>query len=95
MTGKKAARDHASERIVAIPIGMAICDIALGHLVLAEPAEKGNRSGLRADLARGDPKRWAGGASRADFQSGGLPVCLILRTELSDCSEKTQIRQQV
>jgi ornithine cyclodeaminase/alanine dehydrogenase-like protein (mu-crystallin family) len=41
VTGKKAARDHAKERIVAIPIGMAICDIALGHLVLAQATEKG------------------------------------------------------
>jgi ornithine cyclodeaminase/alanine dehydrogenase len=33
VAGKKPARDSAQERIVAIPIGMAICDIALGHLV--------------------------------------------------------------
>lgn len=33
VTGRKAARGSAEDRIIAIPIGMAICDIALGHLV--------------------------------------------------------------
>lgn len=32
VTGKKPGRDSDRERIVAIPIGMAICDIALAHL---------------------------------------------------------------
>ncbi len=41
VAGKKSARDHAEERIVAIPIGMAICDIALGHLTLARAREQG------------------------------------------------------
>lgn len=41
VAGKKTARDSDSERIVAIPIGMAICDIALGHLTLAQAREKG------------------------------------------------------
>lgn len=41
VTKKKTARDHAGERIVAIPIGLAICDIALGHLVLSRATEKG------------------------------------------------------
>jgi ornithine cyclodeaminase/alanine dehydrogenase-like protein (mu-crystallin family) len=33
VAGKKSGRDSEDERIVAIPIGMAICDIALGHVV--------------------------------------------------------------
>lgn len=33
VAGRKTPRDSAQERIIAIPIGMAICDIALGHLV--------------------------------------------------------------
>jgi ornithine cyclodeaminase/alanine dehydrogenase-like protein (mu-crystallin family) len=33
VTGRKAARESDTERIIAIPIGMAICDVALGHLV--------------------------------------------------------------
>lgn len=41
ITGKKPARDHAEERIIAIPIGMAICDIALGNLTLARARQKG------------------------------------------------------
>jgi ornithine cyclodeaminase/alanine dehydrogenase-like protein (mu-crystallin family) len=32
LTGQKAPRTSATERIVAIPIGMAICDVALSHL---------------------------------------------------------------
>ena len=41
VAGKKPARDHDAERIIAIPIGMAICDIALGHLTLGRAREKG------------------------------------------------------
>jgi ornithine cyclodeaminase/alanine dehydrogenase-like protein (mu-crystallin family) len=41
ITRKKSARDHNEERIIAIPIGMAICDIALGHLTLARAREMG------------------------------------------------------
>ncbi|MBK8092763.1 MAG: ornithine cyclodeaminase family protein [Verrucomicrobiaceae bacterium] len=41
VAGKKGGRDHAQERIIAIPIGMAICDIALGHLTLTRAREKG------------------------------------------------------
>lgn len=41
VAGKKSARDTDEERIIAIPIGMAICDIALGHLTLARAREKG------------------------------------------------------
>lgn len=41
VAGKKTARDSDSERIIAIPIGMAICDIALGHLTLARAREQG------------------------------------------------------
>ncbi len=32
VAGQKRARDSDTERIVAIPIGMAICDVALAHL---------------------------------------------------------------
>ena len=38
--GKKPARDSAQERIVAIPIGMAICDIALAHLTYHTALER-------------------------------------------------------
>jgi ornithine cyclodeaminase/alanine dehydrogenase-like protein (mu-crystallin family) len=38
---KKSPRQSAKERIIAIPIGMAICDIALGHLALTRAREKG------------------------------------------------------
>jgi len=41
VAGKKQPRHNAQERIIAIPIGMAICDIALGHVVLARAREKG------------------------------------------------------
>lgn len=33
VAGRKPARDSNQERIVALPIGMAICDVALAHLV--------------------------------------------------------------
>ncbi len=35
VAGKKKARDSDQERIIAIPIGMGICDVALAHLVYA------------------------------------------------------------
>ena len=41
VTGKKEARSHDQERIIAIPIGMAICDSALGNLVLTQARERG------------------------------------------------------
>jgi ornithine cyclodeaminase/alanine dehydrogenase len=41
VAGKKTARDSDTERIIAIPIGMAICDIALGHLTYNRALEKG------------------------------------------------------
>lgn len=41
VAGKKSARDSESERIIAIPIGMAICDIALGHLAYRRAVERG------------------------------------------------------
>jgi len=41
VVGKKAARHNSDERIVAIPIGMAICDVALGHLVLQKARQRG------------------------------------------------------
>ncbi len=41
VSGKKAARHDSGERIVAIPIGMAICDIALGHVVLQRARQRG------------------------------------------------------
>lgn len=39
VVGQKAARQSDQERIVAIPIGMAICDIALAHLVYHRAVE--------------------------------------------------------
>jgi len=41
VAGKKEARHSSQERIIAIPIGMAICDIALGHEVLKRAKERG------------------------------------------------------
>ena len=41
VAGKKSGRDSDEERIVAIPIGMAICDIALGHAVYQRAKERG------------------------------------------------------
>ena len=41
VSGKKPARESESERIIAIPIGMAICDIALGHLTCQRAKERG------------------------------------------------------
>ena len=41
IAGKKAGRESAEERIIAIPIGMAICDIALGHLVYQRASARG------------------------------------------------------
>lgn len=41
VAGLKAARDTAQERILAFPIGMAICDISLGNLVLKLARERG------------------------------------------------------
>lgn len=41
VAGKKQARHSPQERIIAIPIGMAICDIALGHEVLQRARERG------------------------------------------------------
>lgn len=41
VAGKMPARTMASERIVAIPIGMAICDIALAHLTYHTALNRG------------------------------------------------------
>jgi ornithine cyclodeaminase/alanine dehydrogenase-like protein (mu-crystallin family) len=41
VAGKKKPRNTPQERIIAIPIGMAICDIALGHLTLTRARERG------------------------------------------------------
>ncbi|MEJ7592364.1 MAG: hypothetical protein WKF77_12505, partial [Planctomycetaceae bacterium] len=41
VTRRKPARTSATERIVAIPIGMAICDVALGHLTFMKAVERG------------------------------------------------------
>ncbi len=40
LTGRKPARTSASERIVAIPIGMSICDVALSHLTYHTALER-------------------------------------------------------
>jgi ornithine cyclodeaminase/alanine dehydrogenase-like protein (mu-crystallin family) len=47
VAGKKSARDNNDERVIAIPIGMAICDIALGHLTLVRAREKGAGQSFR------------------------------------------------
>ena len=39
VTKRKPARTSATERIVAIPIGMAICDVALGHLAFSKAVD--------------------------------------------------------
>ncbi|MBX9790575.1 MAG: hypothetical protein K2Y37_16775 [Pirellulales bacterium] len=41
VAGQKPGRDSDRERIVAIPIGMAICDIALGQLVYQCALDRG------------------------------------------------------
>lgn len=41
VAGKKSGRDSEAERIIAIPIGMAICDIALGHVVYQRAKQSG------------------------------------------------------
>jgi N-[(2S)-2-amino-2-carboxyethyl]-L-glutamate dehydrogenase len=41
IAGQKTARDSDSERIIAIPIGMAICDVSLGDLVYRRAKERG------------------------------------------------------
>jgi ornithine cyclodeaminase/alanine dehydrogenase len=40
VTGKKPRRENDHERIIAIPIGMAICDIALAHLAYQTALQK-------------------------------------------------------
>ena len=37
---KKKGRESDQERIIAIPIGMAICDVALAHLIYQTAIEK-------------------------------------------------------
>ena len=39
--GKKPGRRSADQRIVAIPIGMAICDVALAHLAYGRARDRG------------------------------------------------------
>lgn len=41
VAGRKAGREHDAERIIAIPIGMAICDIALAHLTYQTAVKRG------------------------------------------------------
>jgi N-[(2S)-2-amino-2-carboxyethyl]-L-glutamate dehydrogenase len=48
VSGKKAGRESDGEKIIAIPIGMAICDIALTHLIYQTAVEK--RVGQRLRL---------------------------------------------
>ncbi len=40
VAGKKPARESGQERIIATPIGMAICDVALSHLVYHTALER-------------------------------------------------------
>lgn len=41
VTGRKPGRETAEERVVATPIGMAICDVALARLVYELASERG------------------------------------------------------
>lgn len=41
LVGQKPARNSDNERIVAIPIGMAICDVALAHLIYHLAIDRG------------------------------------------------------
>ena len=41
VTGKKPGRQSSSERIITVPIGMAICDVALAHLASHTAIERG------------------------------------------------------
>ena len=41
VAGKKPARRSPTERIIAVPIGMAICDIALAHLAYTRALDRG------------------------------------------------------
>lgn len=41
VAGKKHGRDSDEERIVAIPIGMAICDVAVAHLAYHSALDRG------------------------------------------------------
>jgi ornithine cyclodeaminase/alanine dehydrogenase len=41
VAGKKPGREAATERIIAVPIGMAICDVALAHLAYARALDRG------------------------------------------------------
>ena len=41
VAGKKRGRESESERIIAIPIGMAICDIAVAHLAYHAAVSRG------------------------------------------------------
>jgi ornithine cyclodeaminase/alanine dehydrogenase len=41
ISGRKSARDSDDERIVAFPIGLAICDVALAHVVYGLARERG------------------------------------------------------
>ncbi len=41
VTNRKPARSSATERILAVPIGMAICDVALGHLAYTKAVKNG------------------------------------------------------
>ena len=40
VAGRKSPRDSDAERIIATPIGMAICDVALAHLIYHTALEK-------------------------------------------------------
>lgn len=41
VAGTKPGRQSRDERIIAVPIGMAICDVALAHLVYTTAVERG------------------------------------------------------
>ena len=48
VSGKKPGRESERERIIAIPIGVAICDVALAHLIYHTAIEK--KIGQRLNL---------------------------------------------
>jgi ornithine cyclodeaminase/alanine dehydrogenase len=47
VSGKKAGRESDNERIIATPIGMAICDVALSHVAYQTALERGIGQRLR------------------------------------------------
>ncbi|MDP2343539.1 MAG: ornithine cyclodeaminase family protein [Deltaproteobacteria bacterium] len=47
LTGERPGRERDDERIIAVPIGMAVCDVALASVIHAEAAAAGRGQQLR------------------------------------------------